>query len=79
MIKDPSGNPVSNPHITVTILPKNSDTNADTDGDGVPDASDRCPTIYGPASNNGCPLDPNNDDTDGDGVPNISDKCPNIP
>ncbi len=28
----------------------------DTDGDGVPDASDNCPTVAGPASNNGCPI-----------------------
>src|SRR5262249_31976305 len=31
---------------------------ADPDGDGVPDASDQCPTQAGPASNNGCPLPP---------------------
>jgi hypothetical protein len=29
----------------------------DTDGDGVLDASDLCPTLPGPASNNGCPLE----------------------
>ncbi|HZN03184.1 MAG TPA: dockerin type I domain-containing protein [Candidatus Polarisedimenticolia bacterium] len=27
----------------------------DTDGDGVPDCSDRCPTVPGPWSNDGCP------------------------
>jgi hypothetical protein len=27
----------------------------DSDGDGVPDATDRCPQEYGPASNGGCP------------------------
>ncbi|MCW1073476.1 hypothetical protein OJ930_10895, partial [Streptococcus anginosus] len=27
----------------------------DTDNDGVNDAADQCPTIAGPASNNGCP------------------------
>jgi Ca2+-binding RTX toxin-like protein len=30
----------------------------DTDGDGVPDASDNCPTTAGPPSNNGCPVAP---------------------
>jgi hypothetical protein len=29
----------------------------DTDGDGVPDAQDACPTKPGPASNHGCPVD----------------------
>ena len=28
------------------------------DGDEVPDASDRCPDVAGPASNGGCPVDP---------------------
>jgi len=30
----------------------------DTDGDGVPDNSDACPSVAGPAANNGCPLPP---------------------
>jgi outer membrane protein OmpA-like peptidoglycan-associated protein len=29
---------------------------ADRDGDGVPDAEDRCPDVAGPASNQGCPV-----------------------
>ena len=28
----------------------------DTDGDGIPDINDNCPTKAGPASNNGCPV-----------------------
>ncbi len=32
---------------------------ADTDGDGVPDSTDQCPTVSGPASNNGCPVPTN--------------------
>jgi OmpA-OmpF porin, OOP family len=48
----------------------------DSDGDGVPDDSDRCPNtprgvkvdVYG------CPLD-----SDGDGVPDYLDRCPNTP
>ncbi len=44
----------------------------DTDGDGIPDASDRCPTAAGPAALMGCP------DTDGDGVADIDDKCPAV-
>jgi hypothetical protein len=47
----------------------------DSDGDGVPNASDNCPTQAGPASNGGCPVAVNSD-SDGDGVPNASDNCP---
>ena len=48
----------------------------DSDGDGVPDGSDRCPntplgTIVG---SDGCELD-----SDGDGVVDSRDKCPNTP
>jgi outer membrane protein OmpA-like peptidoglycan-associated protein len=52
----------------------------DTDGDGIPDANDACPTQAGPASSdpakNGCPLPK---DTDGDGIMDDVDKCPNEP
>jgi hypothetical protein len=50
----------------------------DRDGDGVGDRVDRCPTVPGPASNNGCP-DPNAppvQDRDGDGVLDFVDRCP---
>ena len=43
----------------------------DTDGDGVPDATDKCPTEKGTL--NGCP------DSDNDGVADKDDKCPNVP
>ena len=35
----------------------NCPTEADTDGDGVPDGQDSCQYIPGPATNNGCPVD----------------------
>ena len=42
--------------IAVDDLPALPDPPAvDSDGDGVPDASDRCPSESGPASNQGCP------------------------
>lgn len=44
----------------------------DTDGDGVPDAEDDCPTVAGLKAFKGCP------DTDGDGVPDKDDACPTV-
>ncbi len=51
------------------------DQNTDTDGDGVSNGSDQCPSQAGPASNNGCPVT----DSDGDGVVNASDACTLMP
>jgi hypothetical protein len=48
---------------------------SDADGDGVPDASDACPTVPGSPSDNGCPPE-GPDDRDGDGVADTSDRCP---
>ncbi|MFL5866557.1 MAG: thrombospondin type 3 repeat-containing protein [Thermoleophilaceae bacterium] len=44
----------------------------DTDGDGVLDSSDRCPSARGPSSLRGCP------DSDGDGIANVDDRCPTL-
>jgi OmpA-OmpF porin, OOP family len=44
----------------------------DTDGDGILDLDDACPTVPGIAEFNGCP------DTDGDGIPDSSDECPEV-
>ena len=46
----------------------------DTDCDGVTDAIDKCPTVSGLATNNGCPIS----DRDGDGVVDQQDKCPDM-
>ena len=46
-IKD-GDNILDTPKVTVT-------TPADGDGDGTPDASDKCPNVAGPTANNGCP------------------------
>ncbi|MBQ0116686.1 MAG: OmpA family protein [Flavobacterium sp.] len=43
----------------------------DTDGDGIYDKDDACPTEKGLKEFDGCP------DTDGDGIPDKDDKCPN--
>ena len=49
---------------------------ADTDGDGVVDNDDMCPTVFGVVENAGCPLTQPNDG-DGDGVNDDVDNCPN--
>jgi formylglycine-generating enzyme required for sulfatase activity len=45
----------------------------DTDGDGIPNADDACPDIFGTAKARGCP------DADDDGVPDQSDRCKYAP
>ncbi len=44
----------------------------DTDNDGIVDASDICPEVFGEISNYGCPKV----DSDGDGVVDSLDNCP---
>ena len=44
----------------------------DTDGDGIEDAADQCPTEAGTLALLGCP------DTDGDGIADKNDKCPEV-
>ena len=50
---------------------------ADSDGDGVPDNTDFCPTAAGPASSNGCPQSAPAD-SDGDGFFDSADSCPGV-
>lgn len=45
----------------------------DRDGDGTPDALDKCPDLAGPATALGCP------DADKDGLGDHEDECPNDP
>jgi hypothetical protein len=47
--------------------------NSDYDRDGVIYKNDKCPTVYGPPANKGCP----EPDDDGDGIINKNDACPN--
>ena len=51
----------------------------DSDGDGIMDPDDRCPTtpedVDGFEDQDGCP----DDDNDRDGIPDALDKCPNQP
>jgi hypothetical protein len=60
-VTDPCNNNISaSAEVTVIIQ------ETDTDGDGVPDAEDNCPTIPNPGQ----------EDTDGDGVGDACDTCP---
>lgn len=44
----------------------------DTDGDGIADRNDKCPTVAGLELFEGCP------DTDNDGITDASDECPSV-
>ena len=46
----------------------------DSDGDGIIDKEDKCPTIPGVRKYDGCPIP----DTDGDGINDEDDKCPTV-
>lgn len=46
----------------------------DTDGDGVADNVDKCPSVKGLAKYQGCPIP----DTDKDGINDEEDKCPSV-
>lgn len=50
----------------------------DKDGDGVLDKDDNCPSLPGPVSNKGCPIEAPKD-RDGDGIPDPADKCVDQP
>jgi len=47
----------------------------DTDKDGIYDDVDKCPTVFGYAKYNGCPVP----DTDGDGINDEQDSCVTVP
>ena len=57
------------------LMPTSADACLDSDFDGVPDGSDKCPRLAGSPLNAGCPVC----DTDGDGVVDDKDKCPTVP
>jgi OOP family OmpA-OmpF porin len=70
---------------TVAVGPEPAPRVLDSDGDGVPDASDKCPGTRPGAvvDRDGCepkqPAAPVDGDADGDGVPDSRDACPNTP
>ncbi len=59
----------------VVIPPPPPPPPVDTDGDGIVDNLDKCPTVKGIAKYDGCPIP----DTDKDGINDEEDKCPTVP
>jgi len=55
--------------VVPAVVPK------DTDGDGITDDNDKCPTVPGVVKYAGCPVP----DTDKDGIDDDNDKCPTVP
>lgn len=57
------------------VAPPSAPVVVDTDNDGIPDVTDKCPLVAGTAKYNGCPVP----DTDKDGINDDQDKCPTTP
>lgn len=65
----------TNPKSLETVGPvKTPSVIIDTDGDGISDGKDKCPTVPGIEKYFGCPIP----DTDGDGINDDEDKCPKV-
>ena len=66
---------LTSPRYRLDFALRYAPTGRDTDGDGIPDARDRCPNDPedrdGFQDDDGCP-DPDND---GDGIPDVRDRC----
>lgn len=60
--------------VVVAPPPPPAPVDPDTDGDGIKDSKDKCPTVPGVAKYDGCPVP----DTDGDGINDDNDKCPTV-
>lgn len=57
------------------VIPPPPPPPKDTDGDGIIDSLDKCPTVPGLPKYDGCPIP----DTDKDGINDEEDKCPTVP
>jgi uncharacterized repeat protein (TIGR01451 family) len=77
-VADPAAVEIPVDQIQVATISIGQPCPADTDGDGIPDASDNCPSVFNPGQGNQ-DGDGNGDacdsDMDGDGVPNGTDNC----
>lgn len=76
----PPSTPAQQPTTPVVSAPQTqvpaqqqASTTIDSDGDGLVDSRDECPTVAGPIQLFGCP------DTDADGIKDKDDRCPNTP
>jgi OmpA-OmpF porin, OOP family len=58
-----------------TVPPVPVEQPKDSDGDGITDDKDKCPSVPGVAKYDGCPVP----DTDKDGINDDDDKCPTVP
>ncbi|HVP13218.1 MAG TPA: thrombospondin type 3 repeat-containing protein [Phycisphaerae bacterium] len=77
LVKHPITGVMFHPYATATI---NIEVEpADTDGDGIPDSQDNCPTVPNGPAEAGIPGVGNQTDTDGDGVGDACDNCPTVP
>jgi outer membrane protein OmpA-like peptidoglycan-associated protein len=76
MLREP-GTPDARALLRVAYAPMSGPAPKDTDGDGIPDATDACVTVKGVVTNdpktNGCPPD-----GDADGIPDAEDACPTV-
>lgn len=57
------------------VIPPPPPPVVDTDGDGITDDKDKCPTVAGTVKYDGCPVP----DSDKDGINDDNDKCPTVP
>ncbi|MCK6569512.1 OmpA family protein [Myxococcota bacterium] len=73
---DADGSPAAEESARPSVDPEVAAVPVDTDGDGVGDATDRCPNVPedpdGHEDADGCP----ETDNDGDGFPDVADLCP---
>jgi uncharacterized repeat protein (TIGR01451 family) len=80
-LADPTGTAIPVDQVQVATVAISSICPTDTDGDGIPDATDNCPSVFNPSQFDtdgdglGDACDP---DIDNDGVPNAVDNCPSV-
>jgi len=71
------------PHSPERVRESIRESMKDTDGDGIPDDIDACPTVpedhKPPDPMDGCPAPPEEPDSDHDGIPDSRDACPKEP
>jgi outer membrane protein OmpA-like peptidoglycan-associated protein len=60
--------------LVIGYVLKSSTDKIDTDKDGVINKKDKCPNLFGPLENDGCPWG----DVDNDGLTDNLDKCPEL-